>query len=154
MGCVGVSHGSTRGWCRHRQPCSMATTIIPLRLETSKRYFAALKWLKFRKNPFQKAAEGPRFRAFALRLRTERDLGDRDVDKWSLRLVVERGVLAFECRNWSHLSQVDVLEFVGRFATNRAKTTASASARRNWSSSPKPSKDTPVSRNWPAVTPN
>jgi hypothetical protein len=93
----------------------MATTIIPLRLETSKRYFAALKWLKFRKNPFQKAAEGPRFRAFALRLRTERDLGDRDVDKWSLRLVVERGVLAFECRNWSHLSQVDVLEFVGRF---------------------------------------
>src|SRR6266496_2111760 len=32
------------------------------------------------------------------------DLSERDVDKWTLRLVVERGSLAFECRNCWHLS--------------------------------------------------
>jgi hypothetical protein len=46
------------------------------------------------------------------------DLRDRDVDKWTLRLVVERGALALECRNCSHLSQVDVLELIGRFGVD------------------------------------
>jgi hypothetical protein len=46
------------------------------------------------------------------------DLRDRDVDKWTLRLVVERGALAFECRNCSHLSQVDVLELIERFGAD------------------------------------
>jgi hypothetical protein len=43
------------------------------------------------------------------------DLQERDVDKWTLRLVIERGALAFECRNCWHLSQVDVLGLVERF---------------------------------------
>ncbi len=43
------------------------------------------------------------------------DLHERDVDKWTLRLVIERGALAFECRNCWHLSQVDVLGLVERF---------------------------------------
>ena len=46
------------------------------------------------------------------------DLRDRDVDKWALRLVVERGALAFECRNCSHLAQVDVLELIERFGVD------------------------------------
>ena len=44
------------------------------------------------------------------------DFGERDVDKWTLRAVVERGALAFECRKWWHLgAQLDVLELVARF---------------------------------------
>jgi hypothetical protein len=43
------------------------------------------------------------------------DLSERDVDKWTLRLVVERGTLVFECRNCRHLYEVDVLEMVARF---------------------------------------
>ena len=46
------------------------------------------------------------------------DLRDRDVDKWTLRLVVQRGILAFECRNCSHLSQLDVLELIARFGAD------------------------------------
>ncbi len=38
------------------------------------------------------------------------DLRERDVDKWTLRQVVERGALAFECRKCWHLAQLDVLE--------------------------------------------
>jgi hypothetical protein len=55
-------------------------------------------------------------------------LHDRDVDKWTLRQVLERGALAFECQNCGHLAQIDVLELVARFgpdkpvATVRAKT--------------------------------
>ena len=43
------------------------------------------------------------------------DLNDRDVDKWSLRHVLDQGALAFECRNCWHLAQVDVLDLVARF---------------------------------------
>ena len=43
------------------------------------------------------------------------DLNERDVDKWTLRLVIERGALAFECRTCWHLSQIDVLGLVERF---------------------------------------
>jgi len=46
------------------------------------------------------------------------DFAERDVDKWTLRLVVERGSLTFECRNCWHLSQVDVLEMVARFGAD------------------------------------
>ena len=46
------------------------------------------------------------------------DLSERDVDKWTLRLVVERGSLVFECRNCMHLSEVDLLELVARFGTD------------------------------------
>jgi len=46
------------------------------------------------------------------------DLNERDVDKWTLRLVVERGTLVFECRNCRHLSEVDVLEMIARFGTD------------------------------------
>ena len=38
------------------------------------------------------------------------DLKGRDVDE-----VIERGNLAFECRNCWHLSQVDVLGLIERF---------------------------------------
>jgi hypothetical protein len=34
------------------------------------------------------------------------------VDRWTLRIVVERGSLAFECRNCRRLSQVDVLALI------------------------------------------
>jgi len=37
------------------------------------------------------------------------------INKWTLRVVVERGVLVFECRNCWHLSQMDELELVARF---------------------------------------
>jgi hypothetical protein len=40
------------------------------------------------------------------------DLSNRDVDKWTLRKVLEHGALAFECRNCWHLAHVDVLELV------------------------------------------
>jgi hypothetical protein len=43
------------------------------------------------------------------------DLNDRDVDKWTLRAVIERGALVFECRNCWHLSQVGVLGLIERF---------------------------------------
>jgi hypothetical protein len=43
------------------------------------------------------------------------DLRERDVDKWTLRVVIERGALAFECRNCWHLARVDVLGLVERF---------------------------------------
>jgi hypothetical protein len=43
------------------------------------------------------------------------NLNEKDVERWTLRLVVERGELAFECRNCWHLSQVDALALVGRF---------------------------------------
>jgi hypothetical protein len=43
------------------------------------------------------------------------NLNEKDVERWTLRLVVERGKLAFECRNCWHLSQVDALALVGRF---------------------------------------
>jgi hypothetical protein len=43
------------------------------------------------------------------------DLKDRDVDRWSLRLVIERGALLFECGNCWRLSEVDVLDLVARF---------------------------------------
>src|SRR6266576_862441 len=43
------------------------------------------------------------------------DLKERDVDKWTLRVVVERGALAFECRKCWHLAQLDLLELVARF---------------------------------------
>jgi len=43
------------------------------------------------------------------------DFGERDVDKWTLRTVVERGALAFECGKCWHLAQLDVLELVARF---------------------------------------
>jgi hypothetical protein len=46
------------------------------------------------------------------------DLNERDVDKWTLRLVVERGTLVFECQNCRHLSEVDLLEMIGRFGTD------------------------------------
>jgi hypothetical protein len=46
------------------------------------------------------------------------DLNERDVDKWTLRLVVERGTLVFECRNCWHLSEVDLLEMIARFGTD------------------------------------
>jgi hypothetical protein len=46
------------------------------------------------------------------------DLRDRDVDKWALRLVVERGARAFECRNCSHVAQVDVLELIEQFGAD------------------------------------
>jgi Zn finger protein HypA/HybF involved in hydrogenase expression len=46
------------------------------------------------------------------------DLNERDVDKWTLRLVVERGTLVFECRNCRHLSEIDVLEMIARFGTD------------------------------------
>jgi ribosomal protein L40E len=42
-------------------------------------------------------------------------LRDRDVDRWTLRQVLERGILAFECRKCGHLAQLDVLDLVGRF---------------------------------------
>jgi len=42
-------------------------------------------------------------------------LRDRDVDRWTLRQVLERGTLAFECRKCAHLAQLDVLDLVGRF---------------------------------------
>jgi len=37
------------------------------------------------------------------------DFGERDVDKWTLRTVVERGALAFESRKCWHLAQLDLL---------------------------------------------
>ena len=43
------------------------------------------------------------------------NLQEKDVERWTLRLVVERGELAFECQNCFHLSQMDTLELVGRF---------------------------------------
>ena len=46
------------------------------------------------------------------------DLHERDVDKWTLRLVIERGALAFECRNCWHLAQVDVLGLIERFGAD------------------------------------
>jgi hypothetical protein len=46
------------------------------------------------------------------------DLNERDVDKWTLHLVVERGTLVFECRNCRHLSEIDVLEMIARFGTD------------------------------------
>ena len=55
-------------------------------------------------------------------------LRDRDVDRWTLRQVLERGTLAFECRKCAHLAQLDVLDLVARFgpempvARVRAKT--------------------------------
>ena len=42
-------------------------------------------------------------------------LRDRDVDRWTLRQVLEHGILAFECRKCWHLAQLDVLDLVGRF---------------------------------------
>jgi hypothetical protein len=42
-------------------------------------------------------------------------LGERDVDRWTLRQVVERGALAFECRKCWHLAQSDVFDLVARF---------------------------------------
>jgi ribosomal protein L40E len=56
------------------------------------------------------------------------NLRERDVDRWTLRQVHERGVLAFECRKCGHLALLDVLDLVGRFgpempvARVRAKT--------------------------------
>ena len=56
------------------------------------------------------------------------NLHDRDVDRWTLRQVLERGTLAFECRKCAHLAQLDVLDLIGRFgpempvASVRAKT--------------------------------
>ncbi len=46
------------------------------------------------------------------------DLSERDVDKWTLRLVVQRGSLVFECRNCWHLSEVDLLEMVAQFGAD------------------------------------
>jgi hypothetical protein len=43
------------------------------------------------------------------------NLNERDVDRWTLRLVIERGALLFECQNCWHLSEADVLDLVGRF---------------------------------------
>lgn len=43
------------------------------------------------------------------------NLAERDVDKWTLRQVVERGALAFECLKCWHLSQLDLLDLVARF---------------------------------------
>jgi hypothetical protein len=56
------------------------------------------------------------------------NLRERDVDRWTLRQVLERGALAFECRQCGHLAHLDVLDLVGRFgpempvARVRAKT--------------------------------
>ena len=64
------------------------------------------------------------------------NLRDRDVDKWTLRQVIERGTLAFECQNCGHLAQLDVLDLIARFgpegsvAKVRAKTVCRMCGRR------------------------
>lgn len=47
------------------------------------------------------------------------DFGDRAVDKWALRTVVERGALAFECRNCLRLAHVDVPELIARIRRSK-----------------------------------
>jgi hypothetical protein len=46
------------------------------------------------------------------------DLRERDVDKWTLRLVIERGALVFECRQCWHVAEVDVLGLIERFGAD------------------------------------
>jgi hypothetical protein len=59
------------------------------------------------------------------------DLSERDVNKWTLQQVVERGALAFECRKCWHFAHVDVPELIARFGADtvvrevRAKTRCS-----------------------------
>jgi len=45
-------------------------------------------------------------------------LHDRDVDRWTLRLVAERGALLFECGACWHISQVDVPDLIARFGAH------------------------------------
>lgn len=35
------------------------------------------------------------------------------IDRWTLRMVVERGALVFECQNCLRISQVDALALIG-----------------------------------------
>jgi hypothetical protein len=54
------------------------------------------------------------------------DLKERDVERWTLRLVIERGALLFECGNCWHLSEVDALEMVARFGPDALVATVRA----------------------------
>jgi hypothetical protein len=46
------------------------------------------------------------------------DLKERNVDRWTLRLAIERGALLFECGNCWHLAEVDALDMVARFGAD------------------------------------